>query len=233
MRYFATLFFALAASGFAVHALARLSGADPTHPPAWQLASATGILHVAGILALIPLLRIHDSGWRDGFGLGTGGWPRTGIVALVLTLPAFAVVWGVHQSVSFVLDALGHPPDPQVAVDAVRTASNAWERGLLFLFAVGTAPVFEEFVFRGILWPMLRDRGFRVAGCLMASFVFALIHFNLAAFVPLWLLGIFWTWLYERTGDLAAPMLSHTLFNATNFIWILALDPTTANAAPP
>ncbi len=231
MRYFATLFFALAASGFAVHALARVSGADPAHPPAWQLASATGILHLAGILALIPLLRTHGSGWRDGFGLGTASWPRTGFIALGLTVPSLAAAWGVHQGISVLLDALGHPPDSQVAVDAVRTASRVWERGLLFVFAVGTAPVFEEIVFRGILWPMLRDRGFRVAGCLVASFLFALIHFNLAAFVPLWLLGIFWTWLYEKTGDLVAPMLSHGLFNATNFIWILALAPD--SPAPP
>ncbi len=44
---------------------------------------------------------------------------------------------------------------------------------------------------------------------------------NLAAFLPLLLLGMFWTWLYERTGDLTASILSHAIFNGLNFAWLL------------
>lgn len=225
LRFLATLLFAFAASAFAVHALARVLGSDPAHPPAWLLAAATGILHAAGIAALFPFLRSHSLGWRDGFGFGTGSWKKTVGLAVALTFPALAVAWGVHQASGSLLEALGYPPDTQAAVDAVRGASGLWERAVLIVFAAGSAPAFEELIFRGILWPALRDRGFRVLGCLVAAFLFALIHANLAAFVSLWLLGIFWTWLYEKTGDISAPILSHALFNATNFIWILALPP--------
>lgn len=231
LRFLATLLVAFAASAFAIHALARVFNADPTQPPAALLASATGVFHAAGIIALVPLLRSHQLGWREGFGLGTSSWPRTGILVLGLTLPALASAWGVHHLSGALLEALGHPPDSQAAVNAVRGASQLWERGVLLFFAAGTAPVFEELVFRGVFWPALRDRGHRVAGCLLVSFLFALIHANLAAFIPLWLLGIFWTWLYEKTGDIAAPILSHALFNAANFIWILAL-PAGSPASP-
>jgi membrane protease YdiL (CAAX protease family) len=57
------------------------------------------------------------------------------------------------------------------------------------------------------------------------SLLFSLIHLNAAALIPLWLLGIFWTWLYERTGDLTTCILSHALFNGTNFIWMILIEP--------
>jgi len=226
LRFLATLLFAFAASAFAIHALARVFGSDPANPPAPLLATATGLFHAVGITALVPFLRAQDLGWRDGFGLGTLPWHRTLILAVGWTLPALAAAWGAHHVSVTLLEALGQAPDAQAAVDAVRSASRPWERCLLLLFAAGTAPIFEELVFRGVFWPALRDRGFRVLGCLVVSFLFALIHANLAAFLSLGLLGIFWTWLYEKTGDISAPILSHALFNATNFLWIVALPPS-------
>jgi membrane protease YdiL (CAAX protease family) len=231
LRFLATLLFAFAASAFAIHALALVFGTDPAKPPAPMLAAGTGLFHAVGILALIPFLRSQGQGWRDGFGLGTSPWHRTVLFAVGCTLPALAAAWGVHHVSSLVLEALGQSPDSQAAVDAVRGASRPWERGLLLFFAAGTAPIFEELIFRGVFWPALRDRGFRVMGCLLVSFLFALIHANVAAFLPLALLGVFWTWLYEKTGDISVPILSHALFNATNFLWILAL-PAASPSSP-
>jgi membrane protease YdiL (CAAX protease family) len=222
LRFLATLLLGFAASMVAAQVLIRTFTTDPSQPPAWQLACATGVLHAVGIIAVIPLLRTHGFGWREGFGLFQPPWARTALRASLLTLPALAVAWGVHQLCVSTLEAIGHAPDLQQAVDAVRNSAHGWERFVLLAFAAGSAPVFEELVFRGILWPALRDRGFRLTGCLAVSVLFASIHANLAAFLPLCLLGMFWTWLYERSGDLTAPMLSHALFNATNFVWILA-----------
>ena len=223
LRFLATLMFAFAGSAVAMQGLTRLVATDPAHPAAWQLASATGIFHAAGIVALVPFLKSHQVGWREAFGLFASAWRRTGPLAVGLTLPAMATAWAVHQGSVALLEALGHAPDTQAAVDAVRSASGFGERAVLLLFAAGTAPIFEELVFRGVLWPAVRDRGFRWSGSLLVSGLFALIHANVAAFLPLALLGMFWIWLYEKTGDLAAPALSHALFNATNFVWILAL----------
>ena len=46
---------------------------------------------------------------------------------------------------------------------------------------------------------------------------FALIHFNLATFLPLLLLALVLTWLYEKTGNLLAPIAAHAAFNALQF----------------
>jgi membrane protease YdiL (CAAX protease family) len=40
-------------------------------------------------------------------------------------------------------------------------------------------------------------------------------------FVPLTVLAFTLIWLYERTDNLLAPILTHSLFNTTNFVWLL------------
>ena len=217
-----TLLLALALTGLLTGLGTRALGMpEGGKPPPWILAGGTGLLHVAMVVALVPLLRAHAFRWREAFGFLTGPRFRTLGLAVALTIPAMAAAWAVHQGCGWLLDRLAIPHDTQAAVDAVRAASQPWERAVFFLFAAGTAPVVEELLFRGVVWPLARDRGWRVSGCLAAALLFALVHFNAAALVPLWLLGIFWTWLYEVTGDLTAPIVSHALFNATNFAWIV------------
>jgi membrane protease YdiL (CAAX protease family) len=48
------------------------------------------------------------------------------------------------------------------------------------------------------------------------SLLFALIHLNLAALFPLFVLALAFTWLYEHTDNLLAPIVAHALFNAAN-----------------
>jgi membrane protease YdiL (CAAX protease family) len=104
------------------------------------------------------------------------------------------------------------------------------------------APVAEEFIFRGMLYPFvkqfrwpaltrlvrhlgwpelawfLRQRAWRLLAWLGISFLFALIHWDAVAFAPLFLLALILTWLYERSGSLLAPITAHALFNAVNLI---------------
>jgi hypothetical protein len=54
------------------------------------------------------------------------------------------------------------------------------------------------------------------------SALFALIHFDAAIFIPLFVLAMGLTWLYETTGNLLAPIAAHAVFNAVNMA-LLAL----------
>lgn len=232
LRLLAALPLALAVAGMTLEMVARGLGAggSPASRPAWLLAAGTGLVHGVALVLLVPFLRAHRLGWQSAFGFGAKGWFRTGLTAAALTVPAMVLAWLLHQASGWILDRLGIAHDAQAAVQAVRGASRPWELGLLFLFAAVTAPLVEELLFRGVLWPLARDRGWKVGGGLVVALLFALIHFNAAALLPLTVLGLFWTWLYERTGDLGAPVVSHALFNAANFAWIAFLAPA---AAPP
>jgi len=96
-------------------------------------------------------------------------------------------------------------------------------RTVLALTVLFEAPLLEEPLFRGVIF-----RGFLKGlppwGAMAASgFLFALIHVNAGAFIPLWYLGVAFAWLYWRTGTILAPMLAHFLFNLANFAMLLVL----------
>jgi membrane protease YdiL (CAAX protease family) len=56
------------------------------------------------------------------------------------------------------------------------------------------------------------------------SLVFALTHANVATFLPLTFLAMVLVFLYERTGNLLAPIAAHSLFNAANYFALIYQD---------
>jgi hypothetical protein len=85
--------------------------------------------------------------------------------------------------------------------------------------AVIAAPIFEEFVFRGLIFGGLR-RSLGTAGAVLASAaIFAIVH-PPASVVPVFVLGLCTALVYARTRMLAASMITHALYNAA----VLALQ---------
>jgi hypothetical protein len=79
--------------------------------------------------------------------------------------------------------------------------------------AVIAAPIFEEFVFRGLIFGGLR-RSLGTAGAVLASAaIFAIVH-PPASVVPVFVLGLCTALVYARTRMLAASMITHALYNA-------------------
>jgi hypothetical protein len=103
----------------------------------------------------------------------------------------------------------------------VTDAKSWWTTVYLGVFAVVLAPVAEEFIFRGMLFPFVKQLGFPKLAWFGVSFLFALIHLNAPTFVPLFALALSLTWLYEKTDNLLAPITAHALFNAANLVLLL------------
>jgi len=79
--------------------------------------------------------------------------------------------------------------------------------------AVVAAPIFEEFIFRGLIFGGLRrSLGFGAAAVASAA-IFAIVH-PPASVVPVFGLGLCTALVYERTRMLAGPMLVHATYNA-------------------
>ena len=57
---------------------------------------------------------------------------------------------------------------------------------------------------------------------LLPAVVFAALHANLASFPQLVVLGIIFSLAYERTGNIAVPMLAHALFNLNTIVLLFA-----------
>lgn len=78
--------------------------------------------------------------------------------------------------------------------------------------ALLAAPVFEEFIFRGLIFGGLRRSfGFWPAA-LAGAAIFAIIHPPISV-VPVFVLGVATAFSYERTRGLLAPMLAHAVYN--------------------
>jgi hypothetical protein len=134
---------------------------------------------------------------------------------LAATLPVVLVLQ--HLSV-VVLSHLGWQPADQRAVSLLANAGSPWMRAYLVFFAVALAPVAEECIFRGVLFPFVKQLGWPRLAWLGVSLLFALIHVNLPTLVPLFVLALVLTWIYNQTDCLLAAIGAHSLFNAANLV---------------
>jgi hypothetical protein len=149
------------------------------------------------------------------------------LLGLVVALIFLPVGWGLQQASALVMTHLPHfklEPQEQLPVHALRV-SVSWGGRLAFgAAAILLVPVTEEMLFRGILYPAVKQLGYPPLALWSTSLLFAAIHMNAVTFVPLATLALVLTMLYERTDNLLAPITTHVLFNALNFATLLVLQ---------
>ena len=100
---------------------------------------------------------------------------------------------------------------------------NLWITAFL---AVIVAPLVEETIFRGMLYPAMRDAaggGRRAAwiAAIIVSAIFAAFHGHAPSFLPLFALAMVLTFVFEKTNSLSTVVLAHAFFNAASMIPLL------------
>lgn len=86
-------------------------------------------------------------------------------------------------------------------------------RWWLLALAVLAAPIFEEFIFRGLIFGGLRRSMGLLPAAAASAAVFAIVH-PPGSIIPVFFLGLCTALAYERSRALAAPMLTHAVYNA-------------------
>jgi membrane protease YdiL (CAAX protease family) len=192
-------------------------------PPAAGLApSALDVLiavlgfHGAALILVHRYLREHQVRWAEAFGFKLQR-PRSLLLGIAVAFLFLPLGWGLQAGSALILDQLHVPAQEQQAVQVLRGTGSWVGRLLLGVGAILIAPAAEEILFRGILYPAIKQRGFPRLAWWGTALFFGAIHCNLATFVPLTFLALALTWLYEKTNNLLAPIAAHTLFNALNF----------------
>jgi membrane protease YdiL (CAAX protease family) len=186
---------------------------------------ATLCFHGVLLALAVPFLKFHQGGWREAFGLQAPGLGEDLVLALKVLGFILPVAWGLQALCAYTFTRLHWNADEQISVDLLLRAPSLGLRIYLALFAVVVAPVAEEFLFRGVLFPFMQQQGYRWLAWLVPSLIFALIHLNLPTLLPLFVLALTLTWLYHRTGRLAANIAVHSLFNAANVILLFLFKP--------
>ena len=178
--------------------------------------AATLCLHGAILVLGTFFLKSQNESWRDALGWRDPKLQRHLLLAFVVLLVALPVMLGLKFLSEICLREIGWPVADQRAVEMFTNIHSLGLRVYLGFFAVVIAPVAEEFLFRGVLFSAAKKIGWPKSGLILTSLLFAFIHNSAPIFVPLFMFALALTWLYQKTEGLAAPIVAHSLFNATN-----------------
>ena len=184
--------------------------------------------HGVSLLLIGLLLREHRVGWATAFGFGSQRLATALGLAVLVACLAVPLAILLASWTAEIMQHFSVKPEAQVAVKTLREAETLAQKIVFGLFAIGLAPFVEEVLFRGIFYPAIKQNGYPRLAWWATSLMFAATHSNVMTFIPLMLLSLALIWLYEKTDNLLAPILTHALFNATNFYWLLANQPPAA-----
>ncbi|HYB58816.1 MAG TPA: CPBP family intramembrane glutamic endopeptidase, partial [Candidatus Acidoferrales bacterium] len=136
-----------------------------------------------------------------------------------------ALLYGVLGFVvAFVVTTVvGYPIQQRFGTDPTQEAlSQATEAPGLFPLVIVSgviiAPIAEEIVFRGYLYKAFRDHFKPSYAIVLSAALFSVLHLELLATIQLFIVGILLAYVYEKTGNLMAPITLHVLNNAVAFL---------------
>lgn len=175
-----------------------------------------------GLLSMLALGARRIPGFLSEVGLA---WPKEGaarlgrgvLVGLGLGLAAAGLAAAYLWVVSLIPSLRPYLEAPSLWSQAGRS-DRLW---LVLLFVVA-APVFEEYLFRGLLLRSLQRHTGPVRAAVFSSAVFGLMH-SPVAFFPVFVLGLAAAVSFRRGSSLLAPIVAHMVYNA-----LLALPPMLA-----
>lgn len=194
--------------------------APPFGPSVSQMIIAALSLQGAALILIPHFLQEQRLSWREAFGFGHNRRQAVmlGVILACLFLPVGMGLQWLSALVMVHLPHLQLKPQEQEAVQTLEMAVTWFNRFALAIVTIVVAPAAEEMLFRGILYPAIKLAGFPRLALWGTALLFAAIHLNLVTFVPLAVLALGLTLLYERTDNLLAPITAHALFNAMNFV---------------
>lgn len=145
-----------------------------------------------------------------------------GLFAACSCLLAIAsILWSLFAQIA-ATQGQNLPDDIQDVVQLVTHWNGpSWVLSILFLSVTVGAPLIEEIGFRGIIYPALRDaipRGWAIA---LTGILFGSMHGNLAALLPISVMGAWLCIVRDRFG-LGTCILLHAMNNAWTIFWLIA-----------
>jgi membrane protease YdiL (CAAX protease family) len=185
-----------------------------------SLISSIGFQFVsAGIVTAFVVSRVRPVEW---LGLRWPGWRRVFLIAPGAVLAMWAFFSGL-EATGFMrwIDSLG-VETVQETVKILQNSTNPEILGLMVIAAVVAAPLCEEIVFRGYLYPAAKRFAGPWAAGIGSALVFAAAHGSIAALLPLFIFGCLLVFIYEKTGSLWAPIAVHFCFNGATVVIQLA-----------
>ena len=196
-----------------------------------QMAANVTVLPVAILVAVAVWFQANRRIYQvpislaAAFGFNRKNSSRCLLLGLATGLGLVLIAMALALISSLLIKALGDQAEPQKLVTLIAEESAKQENiGTLIFFvmmAVAVAPVAEEILFRGILYPAVKQLGHPRVAVIGTALLFALFHVNLLTFASLTAVALALIALYDFTDNLLAPITAHAVFNASNLIMLL------------
>jgi hypothetical protein len=127
----------------------------------------------------------------------------------------------VANGLASLIDLLAHSKHQQDVVQVFQNLHDPGALAFFAFFAIVLAPFVEETFFRVFFFNLgLRYWGFW-GGAVFSGLLFGMAHGDLYAAVPLTLGGMVLCFVYYRTRNAWASMISHSLFNTLSIVALL------------
>lgn len=211
-------------------------GAEAPETPHEEM--STSMLMVASLVqqGLFIFVVVGVLCWRvnlvEFFGIAPRCWylvPVAGVAVVVVMLALAGVLAELKYDEWIAgLQGLGDPEDAQQEV--VKMMQENQDTSIFVLMAIVAcigAPLSEELIFRGYLYPVVKRFSNLPIAMFLSGLLFAAVHTNLAAMLPLFVIGVLLAAVYEWTGSIWAPILGHAMFNSLSVLgtWITNFHP--------
>lgn len=209
-----------------VEVVAATSGnAPPAEKPRHDISSVLvniGYFAFVGIMTCGILEWIRNRRVVDLFGLRTLRFPKIVVLSLLGGAAAFLIcAWAVGEFSTRYLEGVFGELEVQEPVKMFQETQSLAHLSLSVVMACIAAPVVEEFLFRGYMYGTLRRLTNPVFSAVIIGGLFAVVHGNLPALLPLWVFSLLLSFAYEMTRCLWVPVGMHIFFNAANIALML------------
>ena len=158
------------------------------------------------------------------FGLNKISFAKTLLWGLGAMVPVYILLGLGSYITQLIIPSKEQGPEMQEIVHTMISSNDITIRITLLFSAIIVAPMVEEIIFRGYIYPILKRYSHRLFAGFMTSLLFAVVHGHVEGLVPLLFLAIILTFCYEVTGSIFVPILIHALFNGINSCFILTLS---------
>ena len=145
---------------------------------------------------------------------------KVGIVGFLAFIPLLVIIGTQGTLMAYFL---GLVPEAHPFVDQFRETSSVELQLIIAVLVLLSAPFFEEIFFRGIFLQSLQQRLSPTLACVLCGLVFGLVHGSFLNIFVIFFLGVYLSFLMQKTGSVITPIVVHFLFNTLSLTQVLLL----------
>jgi uncharacterized protein len=205
--------------------MAGSENARPVEPPKNDIFTIfvnIGYFAFVGIMTCGIIEWIRNRRVVDLFGLRELSLPKIVVISILGGVASLLIcAWAVGGLSNSYLEGVFGELEVQEPVKMFQESKSIVHLSLSILMACIAAPVVEEFLFRGYMYGTVRRLTNPVFAAVIIGGLFAVVHGNLPALLPLWVFSILLCLAYEFTRCLWVPVGMHVFFNAANIVLML------------